>query len=397
MGDLQPSAVKFTHTAFWIRVTNLPIKSMTREVGEDIGKEVGKLLDVDVPNENGIAWGRFLQIRVEVEIAKPLMRGCIIQVEDDKPAWVDFRYEHLPIFCYNCGLLGHSSSDCTASRGREKASVFYRDQYGSWLRASPARYHQATRHQAEFRNDIGNCSNSNHRGEEGSGSGGGGESEPQREVRNEVTSTENQALQTEHEREGIPDLVELVDTEKEVLHIPVFLDAKLGDSSVGIVGFNEEQNAGQKPRTDTSTSTMPCDLVQKFSENDMGDNVQDMDADQCDDQVVHGDARELELDDSKQIGVEVENSDRAGFIGPAYSKAQVKKSTWKKRARVSQSIGGVGPSANPVALSRKRAARAEAESEGDEENRLKKARNSGGVFIHESVSVAAVDQPRRSQ
>ena len=163
------------------------------------------------------------------------------------------------------------------------------------------------------------------------------------------------------------------------------------------MGFNEEQNAGQKPRTDTSTSTMPCDLVQKFSENDMGDNVQDMDADQCDDQVVHGDARELELDDSKQIGVEVENSDRAGFIGPAYSKAQVKKSTWKKRARVSPSIGGVGPSANPVALSRKRAARAEAESEGDEENRLKKARNSGGVFIHESVSVAAVDQRRRSQ
>ena len=57
VGDLQPSAVKFTHTAFWIRIVNLLIKSITHEVGEDIGTAVGKLLDVDVPNENGIAWG----------------------------------------------------------------------------------------------------------------------------------------------------------------------------------------------------------------------------------------------------------------------------------------------------------------------------------------------------
>ena len=37
VGDLQPTAVKFTHAAFWIRIVNLPIKSMKREMGEDIG------------------------------------------------------------------------------------------------------------------------------------------------------------------------------------------------------------------------------------------------------------------------------------------------------------------------------------------------------------------------
>ena len=191
--------------------------------------------------------------------------------------------------------------------------------------------------------------------------------------------------------------MELVDTEKKVLHIPVFLDTKLGASSFGTVGFNEEQNAGKKSGTDTTTSTMPCDLVQKLTENDMGDNVQDMDADQGDDQAVQGEARELELHNSKPIGAEGGDSDRAGFIGPTHLKAQIKKSTWKKRARVSPNIEGVGPSENLVALSGKRAARAEVESEGDEENRPKKAKNNGGVFIHESVSVAAVDQPRRSQ
>ncbi len=62
VGDLQLTAVKFTHAAFWIRIMNLPIKNMTREVGEDIGQAVGKLINVDVPDERGIAWGRFLWI-----------------------------------------------------------------------------------------------------------------------------------------------------------------------------------------------------------------------------------------------------------------------------------------------------------------------------------------------
>ena len=55
-GDLQPAAVKFTHLAFWIRVFNLPVKSMIREVGEDIGRGIGRLVEVDVP-ENGLGWG----------------------------------------------------------------------------------------------------------------------------------------------------------------------------------------------------------------------------------------------------------------------------------------------------------------------------------------------------
>ena len=152
IGDLQPTAVKFTHAAFWIRIMNLPIKSMTREVGEDIGQAVGTLIDVDVPDERGFAWGRFLRIRVEIDIALPLMRGCIVQVEETDPVWVDFRYEHLPTFCYRCGIIGHNGNECFAGCGGSKASVFYRDQYGSWLRALPIRSHQSNRRREDVDN-----------------------------------------------------------------------------------------------------------------------------------------------------------------------------------------------------------------------------------------------------
>uniref|UniRef100_A0A2N9H346 DUF4283 domain-containing protein n=1 Tax=Fagus sylvatica TaxID=28930 RepID=A0A2N9H346_FAGSY len=68
VGDLQPMAVKFTHAAFWIRIVNLPIKSMTQE---------------DRGGYWFMGWGGW-----RWSFAKPFMRGYIVKVEDDKPIWL---------------------------------------------------------------------------------------------------------------------------------------------------------------------------------------------------------------------------------------------------------------------------------------------------------------------
>jgi hypothetical protein len=136
--DMQPTAVKFIHSHFWIRIYNLPILSMVREVGEDIGNHIGRLIEVDVP-DNGFAWGQYLRICVELDITKPLLRGKILEDDNGKPYWVDFRYEHLPIFCYRCGRVGHSGNECLEGRRSGGDPNVLTDRFGSWLRVVPVR------------------------------------------------------------------------------------------------------------------------------------------------------------------------------------------------------------------------------------------------------------------
>lgn len=48
--------------------------------GNLISKTIEKVLEVDVEEDN-TAWGRFLRVRVEINLAKPLPRGTSLKVE----------------------------------------------------------------------------------------------------------------------------------------------------------------------------------------------------------------------------------------------------------------------------------------------------------------------------
>ena len=75
--DVSSKNVTFQWSPFWIRVFNIPIKSMNAIFGNYIANEIGIPLLVDAP-KSGLAWGPFLRIRVDVDITKPLMRGKMI-------------------------------------------------------------------------------------------------------------------------------------------------------------------------------------------------------------------------------------------------------------------------------------------------------------------------------
>ncbi|XP_042974687.1 uncharacterized protein LOC122306320 [Carya illinoinensis] len=91
---IQPSQIMFESEAFWVQIHNLSLGQMTRDYGLLIGALVGRVLEVDTA-EDGIGWGKFLRVKLEVSLHKPIARGRFVN-SYGKKLWVQFQYEKLP-------------------------------------------------------------------------------------------------------------------------------------------------------------------------------------------------------------------------------------------------------------------------------------------------------------
>lgn len=154
MEDFVPSKTiddyEFKSIPIWVRAYGIPMGMMSTETGELVGDQIGEFLDVDL-DDNGSAVGVFMRIKVKMDITVPIMRFITIEIEEEqeeeqgqvfeemmgvedienkKKKIVSFEYEHLPDFCYNCGIIGHTERACPSRTKREGDR-----QFGPWLRA----------------------------------------------------------------------------------------------------------------------------------------------------------------------------------------------------------------------------------------------------------------------
>nr|GMD52683.1 uncharacterized protein LOC109174453 [Ipomoea batatas] len=79
----------------------------------------------------------FYRVRVAIDVAKPLKKQMKLKKDNGSWAFIDFRYERLPTFCFRCGLIGHGDRFCPKiAQGYDpKAEKLY----GAWLRAGTRR------------------------------------------------------------------------------------------------------------------------------------------------------------------------------------------------------------------------------------------------------------------
>ncbi|XP_030936050.1 uncharacterized protein LOC115961157 [Quercus lobata] len=128
---LSATNITFTHAPFWVQIWGLPFENLSEDVGKDLGNSLGHYLETDKR-----MWlteqARFLRIRVNIPLNKPLRRGGNILNCDGEKTWVNFKYERLPSFCYVCGFLGHDEKHCQNASGNPD----FPKQYGEWLRAT---------------------------------------------------------------------------------------------------------------------------------------------------------------------------------------------------------------------------------------------------------------------
>ena len=130
---LTAANIVFTHSPFWVQLWGLPFELMSEEVGQDIGRSLGRLIEVD-KRASQSDQAKFLRIRVDLPIEKPLRRGGHIVNKSGEKFWINFRYERLPTFCYLCGLLGHDDKHCRIHADWQNTPK----QYGEWLKANGA-------------------------------------------------------------------------------------------------------------------------------------------------------------------------------------------------------------------------------------------------------------------
>ncbi|XP_035543571.1 uncharacterized protein At4g02000-like [Juglans regia] len=164
-GEMQPSKIDFDHACLWIQMLNLPLSYMNKEMGELIGRSLGEVLEVDV-QEDGLAWGRCLRVRVECDLRRHLAQGRTIDV-DGKTSWVPFQYEKLPRLCFNCGMKFHDKDGCKERDGNS-------DQYGVWLRALPQMRKGAARNRDQRGSDYNEQRSGSEKNEKGVESERGG-------------------------------------------------------------------------------------------------------------------------------------------------------------------------------------------------------------------------------
>lgn len=124
----------FTCTFMWVQVHNLPFDCMNSYVGFGVGVFVGKVLHVEI-DATGNGWGKFLSILVELDFSKPLVRGKMMVIMNQR-IFVQFKHKRLPQICFHRRMITHSTMGYSKNKNMVSDEELPIRQHGAWLRAS---------------------------------------------------------------------------------------------------------------------------------------------------------------------------------------------------------------------------------------------------------------------
>lgn len=86
---------------------------LSSKVAAEIGGRLGHVEEVEsrkLRDDQNL----FLRVCLALPIAQPTRRGGFLVSSEGEQTWATFKYEHLPMFCHYCGLLGHDLRYCAA-------------------------------------------------------------------------------------------------------------------------------------------------------------------------------------------------------------------------------------------------------------------------------------------
>ena len=121
--------VTFQSIPFWVQIWGLPFDLINEEAALDIGGGLGRVVEVDTKPFSS-EQARFLRVRVEIPLDKPIRRGGFVSSPEGDKQRVGFKYERLEGLCFRCGFLGHEVKNCVKEKPSEQGEA----PYGDWLK-----------------------------------------------------------------------------------------------------------------------------------------------------------------------------------------------------------------------------------------------------------------------
>ncbi|KAK1360188.1 hypothetical protein POM88_044662 [Heracleum sosnowskyi] len=143
-----PRSVVLNSLELWVQVYDMKPGFMSEKILQGIGNYIGHHVSNCQSNFNGV-WKEYMRIRVSINLNNPLRRRMKMKMNGEEWFWVNFRYENVPMFCFICGIVGHSEKYCSKLFEHEAEEIT--KPYGPWLRA-PFR---GQGHQFTWERDVG--------------------------------------------------------------------------------------------------------------------------------------------------------------------------------------------------------------------------------------------------
>lgn len=104
------SEVDFGKLQMWLQVHDLSLDMLNTVNAKQVANSIGKCLEMG--NEKEMQQRGYIRIKIEVGVDAKLSAGFWWTNKRGKERWTSIKYERLSNFCYECGMLGHTSQAC---------------------------------------------------------------------------------------------------------------------------------------------------------------------------------------------------------------------------------------------------------------------------------------------
>lgn len=129
---VNPRCVPLNTVDLWVQIHDLQPGFMSEKIISEVGNQVGKFIRSCPSNFKGV-WRDYMRVRVTMDLSKSLKRRMKLRKSGNEWFWITFKYENAPVFCFICGLLGHSDKFCSQLFDKPENEIVR--PYGSWMRA----------------------------------------------------------------------------------------------------------------------------------------------------------------------------------------------------------------------------------------------------------------------